>query len=469
MNILDTIAAVSTPRGKGGVAMIRISGGEALDVADRVFTPACGKPVSGLETRLAAYGSIFEQWTCGERRKIDDGVVTVYRAPRSFTGEDTVEICCHGGILVTESVLSACLAAGCRAAEPGEFTRRAFVSGKMTLSEAEDLGALLEAKTQSQVILSRSGLDGRLSGELSEVYGILREILSSVYAKIDFPDEDLASIDEEEMLLRVDGARERLRALEETARTGIAVREGVRTVICGRTNAGKSSLYNRILGRAAAIVTDIEGTTRDILEQTAELGGMTLLLCDTAGLRATEDKVEAIGIERSRRAVEEAELVIAVFDISSPKGLSFEDIELLRELKGRPDTLAVLNKCDEVNALTADKLEEEIKGYVETTVRLSAKTGEGFERLGAAVKELFGADKVDLSRDAVITNARQKAAVERAYSLLSSASDGLSSGLSVDICGSDIEEAMSALLEIDGREVSEDIVSDIFSHFCVGK
>lgn len=465
MKIFDTIAAISTPKGKGGVAMIRISGAQALEYASRVFFPKKGCALSDIEPGRTAYGDIKERDARGDLYVLDDGIAVFYRAPKSFTGEDTVEICCHGGILVTERVLSACLAAGCRQADAGEFTRRAFISGRMSLSQAEDLGALLDAKTDGQLLLSRNGLEGRLTDEIHSAYDSLKEILAGVYAKIDFPDEDLSSLSEEEMLNRVESVFEKLIRLEKTYRTGHAVREGVKTVICGRTNAGKSSLYNRIIGREAAIVTNIPGTTRDVLEQTAALGKVTLLLCDTAGLRETGDAVESIGIERSRFAMSEAELIFAVFDGSEP--LSGDDFSLISELSGKNNALAVMNKAD--SAEYSVETEQFIKSKFSACVRVSAKNGEGIEDLAEAVEGLFDCGNIDLRMDAVITNARQHAAILRAADHLSAATAALKMGLTVDLCGTDIECAMSDLAEIDGRAVTEDIVSDIFSHFCVGK
>ncbi len=465
MKIFDTIAAVSTPRGKGGVAMIRISGKQALELASRVFFPKNGKSLSEIDHGKAVYGIIKEYDGEGNCFVLDDGIATVFLAPHSFTGEDTVEICCHGGVLITERVLSACLAAGCRQAQAGEFTRRAFISGRMSLSQAEDLGSLLEARTEGQLLLSRNGLEGHLTNAIGSCYEELRSILSSVYAKIDFPDEDLASIDEETMHLKIKETKDKLISLEKTYKTGRAVREGVKTVICGRANGGKSSLYNRILGRDAAIVTDIPGTTRDVLEQTAAMGKVTLLLCDTAGLRETDDKVESIGIERSRAAIEKAELIFAVFDPSSP--FNEEDEALIRTLSGKQGVIAVLNKCDLAEA-DIEKAKEFISG-IENYVCISAKTGEGYEALIEKVEEIFDLGEIDLRSDALVTNARQHSAILRAILHLKNAEDALSMGLTVDLCGTDMECAMSSLAEIDGREVTEDIVSNIFAHFCVGK
>ena len=314
MNVFDTIAAVSTPRGKGGIAVIRISGADAISVAERVFLPKSKKPLSDIDHAKTVYGDIRAKDTDGRVINIDDGMAVCFHAPRSFTGEDTVEISCHGGVLITQTVLEAVFAAGARPATAGEFTRRAFVSGRMSLSQAEALGELLEAKTHSQMLLSRSGVRGVLSDKIEELYTKLGDVLSSIYAKIDFPDEDLADMGRDDIEVSVSDIRDEAVKLASTYKTGRAVSEGIRTVICGRTNAGKSSLYNMRVGREAAIVTDIEGTTRDILEETASFGGVTLRLCDTAGLRDTDDKVESIGVDRARSEMKNAELILAVFD-----------------------------------------------------------------------------------------------------------------------------------------------------------
>ena len=334
MNHLDTIAAISTPYGKGGIAVLRISGEDAISVAARVFEPKSGKSLGDAESAKAIYGNIFET-ADGKKNQIDDGLATVFRAPRSFTGEDTVEISCHGGILVTQKVLSALLTAGARPAMAGEFTKRAFINGKMTLTGAEGLGDLLEAQTDEQIRLARSNMRGTLSGEVEKIYDSLGDVLAAIFAHIDYPDEDLADISREEMLSISRENLGRLRALANTYSTGRAVAEGIPTVILGRTNAGKSSLYNKIVGRDAAIVTDIEGTTRDVLTETAKLGRVILRLSDTAGLRESGDVVEKIGIDRARQKAEEAELVLAVFDGSrETDGEDAEFIDYLKTLSG---------------------------------------------------------------------------------------------------------------------------------------
>ncbi|HHT54595.1 MAG TPA: tRNA uridine-5-carboxymethylaminomethyl(34) synthesis GTPase MnmE [Clostridiales bacterium] len=463
MNLTDTIAAVSTPRGKGGIALIRISGHDALEIAARVFRPKNGKPLADIASRQAVYGDIYIIEPDGSPRRADDGLAVIYRAPASFTGEDTIELTCHGGVLITQAVLEAVFCAGARPAGAGEFTRRAFVAGKIGLSEAEALGLLLEAKTHGQLRLARAGMDGALSREVQEMYGELRGLVAGMFARIDFPDEDLSGISRQELCERVGSLLCRLRRLAATYRTGKAISEGVRTVICGRTNSGKSSIYNRILGYEAAIVTDIAGTTRDVLESTVSFGGVTLHLLDTAGLRESSDRVELIGIERARREAERAELVLAVFDIS--RQADDEDRRFAEYISslGSP-VIAVLNKID--LPPVPDAL---LELNCAAVVRVSALSGEGMDELARTVRNMFVDGSIDLSQDAVIASARQYAALSRAAELVSQSQAALLAGLPEDICCSDLELAMSALAEVDRHEVTSDIVEEIFAKFCVGK
>lgn len=463
MFIGDTIAAISTARGKGGVALLRISGPDAVSICERVFLPKSGKKLSEYAPRTAVFGSIYAPDDRGEWNEIDNGLATVFRAPASFTGEDTVEICCHGGILLTQTVLTACLAAGARAAEAGEFTRRAFLNGKMGLSAAEALGDLLEAQTREQLTLAHAGTDGRVERKCREIYDALCAVLSSVYAKIDYPDEDLAEMSREEMQASLNDCIVRVEKLLDTYRTGHAIAEGIPTVICGKPNVGKSSLYNLIVGHDAAIVTDVEGTTRDVLTETAALGRVTLRLFDTAGLRQTEDVVERIGIDRARKALEDAELILAVFDGSVAPDK--EDQALAQSLSGSNATvIAVINKSD--LGITEENF---YKTHFSHTVTLSAKAGEGTEELSALVESCFINGELDTKSDTVLTNARQRGAAIATLEALKRAQEGLELGLPVELCCSDCEAAMQAIAELDGRAVSEDIVSHIFSHFCVGK
>ena len=457
----DTIAAVSTPRGKGGVAVIRISGAEAIAFCDQVFRAANGTPLSQTASNFAVWGRILED---GE--VLDDGIATVFRAPRSFTGEDTVEISCHGGILVTEAVLSTILAAGARAAEAGEFTRRAFVNGKLGLSHAEALASLLEAGNRNQLMLSRSGLEGKIAERCRVIYGALCDILGSVYSKIDYPDEDLSGLSRETLVASLEQSCADVEALLATYKSGHAVAEGVRTVICGRPNAGKSSLYNRMVGREAAIVTDIAGTTRDILEETVPFGGVTLRLCDTAGLRGGEDidAVEKIGVERARARLEEAELILALFDGTQIPDK--EDEALISSLSERGDSvIAVVSKSD----LGGDAMRARLIEAFGHVIEVSSVADTGLDALACEVERRFLDGGVDLRHDAVVASARQYASLCRCRDALNAARSSLAAGFPEELCAADIETAMQAVGELDSRAVSDDIVSNIFSRFCVGK
>lgn len=462
MSYYDTVAAVSTPRGFGGVAMIRISGENAIAVGERMFEGA--RPLSSVESNRAVYGKIYLNGADGSRRCIDDGIAVVFRAPRSFTGEDTVEITCHGGVLVTDTVLTAAFAAGAKPAAAGEFTRRAFVNGKLALTEAEALGSLLTAGTQDQLDLARGGMSGALSRGVDEIYSALLSVSTSIRAKIDFPEEDLAELTDDEIGERLKAALDRIVGLAATYRTGKAVAQGIPTVICGRTNAGKSSLYNCMVGEDAAIVTDIEGTTRDVISETVSFGGVTLKLYDTAGLRGTDDPVERIGIEKARAAMKKAELIIALFDGS--RELDAEDEINISEIKKMTaKVLAVINKSD----LGISEKSRAIYAHFPDAVQISTLTGEGLDKLAAGIGDSFIDRNLDLARDAVVANERQFGSLTLASELLRGAMDALDLGVPVDAVCSDVERAMSAIAGIDGREVGEDIVGSIFANFCVGK
>ena len=460
MKLLDTIAAISTPYGKGGVAMIRISGADACRVGEAIFLPASKKGLRDIPHGQLVYGEIRTP----DGIALDDGMAVYFRAPHSFTGEDTVEITCHGGVRITAKVLQAALCAGARAAEAGEFTRRAYIGGKMRLSEAEALGLLLEAKSDSQLLLARNGMRGGLADRTEELYASLRSVLSSVWAAIDFPEEDLAEMGREEIHAHLTEALDGVRRLAATYGTGRAITEGVATVLCGRTNAGKSSVYNRILGYDAAIVTDIEGTTRDVLRETAVMGKTLLRLSDTAGLRTTEDAVESIGIERTREEMRQAGLILAVFDASRP--LTEEDLALAEELETLAvPVIALLNKtdCEQRADMTpiADRFAH--------TVAVSATDGRGFDRLAEEIDRLFIDGSLDVQTDAVVTGARQYAALALAAEALESSLADLAAELPLDLCCVGLEGALTALGQVDGRELGEEIVSEIFARFCVGK
>ena len=456
MYLTDTIAAISTPRGKGGVAVIRVSGPQAADILGRVFFAVGKAPAE--RPRRVCFGVIRN--AAGEA--VDEGLCVFFAAPASFTGEDVAEISCHGGMLVTETVLALVLAAGARMAEAGEFTRRALMNGKMRLSEAEALGALLDAGTAGQMALARGGMEGRLAEAVRDAYARLSLILSDVYAKIDFPDEDLNSMNADELCEAWRKLTDDIGRLADTWQSGRAVAEGIETVICGPVNAGKSTLYNALVGREAAIVTDVAGTTRDVLSETVSLGRVTLRLSDTAGLRETADSVEKIGVDRALAAAERAELIFAVFDgEKEPDAADRALAERLAALHGT--VIAVVNKSDRPCRLPQAFLQN-----FDTVVRLAAKNGE-IEPLVRAVEERYFTTGIDLRHDPVVANARQYAALTKAREALGRAIAALREGLPLDAACVEAEAAMQALGEVDGRTVDEDIVADIFSHFCVGK
>lgn len=452
--LVSTIAAISTPPGKGGVAVIRLSGPDAFAIAARVFRPR-GKTTPYELPRTAVYGDMIADGVA-----VDDGLAVAFPAGNSYTGEDTVELSCHGGVLITRTVLSALFAAGAVPAGPGEFTRRAYLSGRLSLSDAEAIATVLEAKSDAQLRLSASrGLLGR---QIDECYREALSLVSSAEAAIDFPEEDLGEIPYEEFEARLGALCERVGALSDSYRTGRAVTEGIRTVIAGRPNVGKSSLYNLLLGEDAAIVSDVEGTTRDILERTVPLGRVLLRLYDTAGIRESCDPIERMGVERARAAIEDADLVLAVFDGSSP--LTDEDRSLIAALRGAPAAIAVLNKSDLPRAIC----EDELTPYFGSVISLSAKSGDATP-LCELVDRLFTGGELVIGSSPIVASARQHAALVRAHSALQAARDALFWGMPADMYLYDLTEALAAIGEVDGRRVSEEVVAEIFSHFCVGK
>lgn len=466
-----TIAAISTPHGKGGISVIRISGDKTAEILKTVFCPS-GKTHPTEAPRTAIYGNIVSPCTADAVcNTVDTGIATFYKAPASFTGEDTAELSCHGGILVTSCVLEAVLAAGAIPAEAGEFTHRAFLNGKLTLTEAEAVGLLLDADTSSKMKLASSGIRGILSERLSEIADKVSAVLSNLFALIDYPDEDIDDIGSERLKAELLAAADASSSLADTFRTGRAVAEGVKTLICGKPNVGKSSLYNAVSGADRAIVTSVAGTTRDVLEDTVDLGGITLRIWDTAGIRGTSDEIEAIGVDRALSRMNEAELILAVYDGS--RKLDDEDLRLIDEIDKRTSgrdvcTVAVVNKSDAGIALSADEIEL-LRSRHRTVVTVSAATGDGMELLSKTVSELYGLGELTVGTDAVIWDAARRAELDSAAALLREAAYELESGAPEDAVCSSSELALAALRRTDGRGVSEEIVNGIFSRFCVGK
>lgn len=462
--IHSTIAAISTPHGRGGIAVIRISGEEAVRVGAAVFRPFGKRQLESLAPNEMVHGAIY-----ADGRRIDDGMAVVFRAPRSYTGEDTVEISCHGGILLSQLVLESALRAGAEMAGPGEFTRRAFLNGKLGLTQAEAVIDLIDAESEEKIRLKSAQTRGVLEKRIASLRERILVCVSSVYASIDFPDEDMTDFSVEELRARLIGIRAEVDRLADTYRAGRAIGEGIDTLIVGKPNTGKSSLLNLLLGEERAIVTSHAGTTRDTIEETAVLGKVLLRLCDTAGIHPTSDEVERIGIDRVLARLPSAPLILAVFDGSAP--LDAEDMEVLALLERMQaenpegEILLVCNKAD----CPASGAGEALRARFGRVLSLSCKTGAGRDALIEAVNALYIDGEIDYDHTAVVSGARQRAGLRSASDCLGNAIAALDAGMTQDIAGMDLEHALARLAEIDGRSVTEEIVDDIFHRFCVGK
>ena len=451
----DTIAAIATPLGEGGLAVIRISGRDTLAVAGRVFQ-AGGKNV--FVAAKAASHTVHYGHVVRDGRRLDEVLLTVLRAPRTFTREDTVEISCHGGLLVTRLVLEAVLAAGARLAEPGEFTQRAFLNGRIDLAQAEAVADLIHARTELALGAANEQLAGKLSARIETLRDELMGTLAHVEAHIDFPDEDIAPDTRDALQEKLRRGVTFMDELLRTAREGQILRRGIRAAIVGRPNAGKSSLLNQLLGHERAIVSPVAGTTRDTVEETANVRGIPVVFIDTAGLRDTSNAVEAEGVRRSRAALARAELVLHVLDFTEP--LATEDAQLLEEFAGRPRVL-VLNKADLPRRL-------ELPGEL-ASVAVSSTTGDGIEALKDALEQIVWSGRVSAEQLQVTVSARHAEALRRAREAAERAAAGLAAELSLELVALELRIAAHAVGEIVGKTTTDDLLDAIFSQFCLGK
>ena len=451
-----TIAAVATPLSAGGIGVIRISGEDAIEIADKVVKTTSGKPLSSLKGYTAAHGKVYLQ-----NEAIDECVALVFRAPRSYTGEDTVEISCHGGVLVTKQVLRAVLENGALPAEPGEFTKRAFLNGKLDLSEAEAVMSLISAQGQEGMKAAFNTLDGALSRKINDLCNILLSAAANMAAWVDYPDDEIPDLSDEALRESLLAVKNGLIALLSKFDAGKAITNGVETAIVGKPNVGKSALMNMLSGFSRSIVTDIAGTTRDIVEETVRVGNVVLRLADTAGIRESDDVVEAIGVDMAKTRIERATLILAVFDGSSK--LDQSDKEILDLCKGR-DVIGIVNKSDLPSKADIDYLKETLS----KVVFISAKEGDGEDELTRAIEEALGTDKIDTSQ-AMITTERQRVCTQKALSCLDEALEALSLGVTMDAVNVCIDSAVEALLELTGKKAREAVVDEVFSQFCVGK
>ena len=459
---MDIIAAIATGHSPTAIGIVRVSGEGCFSLCGKVFRAANGRLFPEQPSHKLVFGEMLD----AQARVIDQGLAVRFPGPHSYTGEDSAEFHCHGSPVVLRELLDALFAAGARQAKAGEFTQRAFLNGRLDLTQAEAVIDLIDAETAAAARNAAAQLDGGLRRVLEPIQDALLDITSRFYAVVDYPDEDIEDVRPEQVAEALSSAEGQLTALLATCQRGKVLKSGVRTAIVGRPNAGKSSLLNALAGYERAIVTDIPGTTRDTVEESVLCGGVLLRLIDTAGIRDTEDVVERKGVERSRKALESADLVLAVVDGSVP--LTAEDLEVLRLAAGSPRWIAVFSKCDlwDTKARSMGIVGE--GPAPAASVTLSSVTGEGLDSLEKAVSALFPAGDPK-EAGSLLTDQRQEDAVRRARGAVRRARTALDSGLTPDAVLTDAEEALDALGELTGRTAKEEIVSRIFSRFCVGK
>ena len=457
---MDVIAAIATGTVPTAIGIVRVSGDGCLSLCDAVFRANSGRPLADLTPRTMVLGHMLD----AQGRVIDRGLAVRFPGPGSYTGEDCAEFHCHGSPVVLRELLSALFAAGARQAQAGEFTKRAFLNGRMDLTQAEAVVDLIDAETAAAARNSAAQLDGGLRRVLEPVQEELLEVTSRFYAVVDYPDEDIQDVRPEEIAAALRSAAGRLERLLDTCRRGQVLKSGVRTAIVGRPNAGKSSLLNALAGYERAIVTDIPGTTRDTVEESVVCGGVRLRLIDTAGIHETQDAVEKLGVERSRQALASADLALAVVDGSAP--LTEADGEILRLAAQCPRWILVLNKQDLNVGQGAIYRPDPALPKPAAAVEVSALHGDVFS-LERAVEKLF--PQGDAPDGSILTNVRQQAAARRAAEAVERAREALDAGFTPDAVLTDVEEALDALGQLTGRTAREEIVSGIFSRFCVGK
>lgn len=453
---MSTIAAISTPNAMGGIAVIRISGEDAVGVAERIFSPFGQKKVADMEGYTCAYGIAHD----GDER-LDDCILTVFRAPHSYTGEDIAELSCHGGLYVTKKILRAALANGAVNAEAGEFTKRAYLNGKLDLTQAEAVMDIISAKGERELKMAESLREGSAFKKAKKCSDKLLKILGDLAAWADYPEEDIPEVRPEVLSEELKSVRGDLRSLIQNYDSGRILREGVATAIIGRPNVGKSTLFNCLSGCERSIVTEIAGTTRDIIEESVRIGDITLRLSDTAGIHETDDVIEGIGVEMAEKMISKSELVIAVFDGSCP--LTEDDLYLINKIN-KNNTVAVINKNDVEQLLDTSLLEQKIQHIV----YLSAKENTGVNELYDKIQTIFKLNEADFDT-ATAANERQKKCIDKALEGIESAISSLEIGEMLDAVNILVDEAEQSLLMLTGEKVTDAVVDEIFSRFCVGK
>ncbi len=457
---MSTIAAISTATGNGGIGIVRMSGKKSFEILNKIFSPV-NKNDTNIKGYTMKFGYIYDPKT---NEKIDEVIVSYFVSPKSYTTENMCEINSHGGIIVEKKILELCLENGAELAEPGEFTKRAFLGGRIDLAQAESVIDLINSKSDNEAKASINQLEGNLSKKIHSIREKLLDVMADIEANIDYPEYDIEQITNDKIKYVLNEINMDLTNLSNSFENGKILKEGVKTIILGKPNAGKSSLLNTILKEERAIVSEYAGTTRDTIEEYVNIDGITLKLIDTAGIRKTDDKIEEIGVKRALKLSEDADLIIAIFDGS--KELDEEDFEILNILKNKK-AIILLNKKDigDIN------LENNIylKDSFENIIKISAKTGEGVEELYKKISELFKSKEITLNDGVIITNIRHKNQIDKAIHSVNEAIASNESGMPIDIVSIPIKQILNDLSAITGEDVSEDIINEIFSKFCLGK
>lgn len=453
---MSTIAAISTAQGQGGIGVIRVSGEQAFTIVDKIFKSVSGKKIMDIKGYTALFGHIYNN-----EEVLDEAVVLKYVAPKSFTGENVVEISCHGGMYITKEVLNAVIMAGASLAEPGEFTKRAYLNGKMDLTEAESVMDIISAKSRSAARAALFVKDGALFKKSQQVKQLLLDKAAHLSAWADYPEEDIPEVSEDSIMEAIEESISILEKLLSTYDMGQVVKEGIDTVIAGRPNAGKSTLMNLLVGREKSIVTNIAGTTRDVVEDTVLVGNVMLKLSDTAGIRDTDNEIEKIGVQKTFDKINGAGLVIALFD--NNEVLNSEDIDLINKIKDMP-CIAVINKID-----LEDKVDKKyITDNIDNVVYISAKQQDNIDELKNMIEKIAGTEDFDPSAG-IIANERQRNAIRNAVNSLYEAKESLAMGMTMDAITVSLQETIDYLLELTGEKAGEEIVDSVFHNFCVGK
>ncbi|KJJ40862.1 tRNA modification GTPase [Bacillus subtilis] len=459
---MDTIAAISTPMGEGAIAIVRLSGPEAIQIADKIYKGPKGKTLSSVDSHTIHYGHIVDR---PSDRVVEEVMVSVLKAPRTFTREDVIEINCHGGIVTVNQVLQLALREGARLAEPGEFTKRAFLNGRIDLSQAEAVMDLIRAKTDRAMNVAMNQMEGRLSALVRRLRSEILETLAHVEVNIDYPEyDDVEEMTHQLLVEKATAVKKEIEALLRTSEQGKILREGLSTVIIGRPNVGKSSLLNSLVHEAKAIVTDIPGTTRDVIEEYVNVRGVPLRLVDTAGIRETEDIVERIGVERSRQVLKEADLILLVLNYSEE--LSEEDVKLFEAVEGM-DVIVIMNKTDLEAKIDSERVRELANGRPVVTTSLLKE--EGVNDLEEAIQSLFYTGAIESGDLTYVSNTRHISILQQAKRAIEDALSGIEQDVPIDMVQIDLTRCWELLGEIIGDSVHESLIDQLFSQFCLGK